>query len=169
MIKSGLAIAFVGVLSLSSSSCGSDEGGETAGTGAMAGSGNGSGGTSNSGGSSNGGSSSNGGGNGTTNCGAFNCQAGQYCSNGVCVNGCLTDANCGANQTCQDIDDVTSQGTCRNTTPTKDCDAFCSKAETCQAPDADMCMQICDAMSSACVACVIDSNCGTGCDAECEL
>jgi hypothetical protein len=163
MIKLNFSMALAGVLWLSTPACGSDGGGETG----AGGSGNNSGGTSNAGTSNN----SSGGGDGTTSCGVTTCQAGQYCNNGVCVNGCLTDANCGPNQSCQDIDDVTSQGTCRNTTntPAKDCNAFCAKAVACNAPEADQCMQVCEAISAECAACVIDSNCGTGCDAECAF
>lgn len=160
MIRAGFAIAFLGVLSLAASGCGSDSG-DGSGGGSGGGTGNNSGGT----------NSSGGGGNGTSQCGDQTCQAGQYCFNGICVNGCLTSANCLPTQTCEDIDEFSGEGTCKDkpATPTKDCDAFCEKAVVCQAPEADMCMQICAAISTQCANCVIDSNCSAGCDDECEF
>jgi hypothetical protein len=151
-----------GMISLATVACGGD-GGDGDGD-------DGAGGTSSSGGSGSG-NTGNTGNVGNTTCGASNCEAGQHCNNGVCVNGCLTDANCGSNQSCQDIDDVTSTGTCRNnpTAPMKDCDALCQKAQACNDPNAADCYQLCDAASAECVACLIDSNCGEGCDDACAF
>ncbi len=52
---------------------------------------------------------------GFTTCGNNTCQPGQYCfdqSFGQCVNGCTSDANCETGHVCQDISDVTGEGTC---------------------------------------------------------
>jgi hypothetical protein len=125
--------------------------------------GDGSGGASNESGGS--GNAGNGGGN--TTCGASRCEPGQHCNNGICVAGCLTDANCGNAQQCADIDGDTKIGTCKSA-PTKDCDALCEKAVACSDPDADQCMTLCEAASAACVSCLVDSNCGEGCDAVCQ-
>lgn len=110
---------------------------------------------------------------GTTSCGAQNCEAGQYCYNMLCVNGCLSDKNCATNQTCEAIDPETHVGACQNRAaqPTKDCNAFCSKAQACFLQGNDVnptnCMQACTAASAACVSCVNDSNCGQGCEGAC--
>jgi hypothetical protein len=99
------------------------------------------------------------------------CEAGQHCNNGLCVNGCLTAANCLASQTCEDVDSFTNIGTCRDApvAPTKDCEAFCAKAMACFDPEVVICDQKCAALSAACVGCVNDSNCGAGCDELCEM
>jgi hypothetical protein len=81
----------------------------------------------------------------------------------------LTDANCGAKQTCANIDDVTHVGSCKNLTPAKDCDTFCMKAQACAAPDADRCQEECTGLSVDCVTCVNKSTCGQGCDDVCML
>jgi hypothetical protein len=109
------------------------------------------------------------GGAGARTCGESTCEAGQHCFNGICVNGCLTDDDCNTNQSCQDIDTVTSIGACKDkpVVPTKDCQAFCSKALACQDPDAALCTQRCAGESAECVACVVSSNCGIGCDSLC--
>lgn len=52
---------------------------------------------------------------GFTACGDSTCQPGQYCANenlSVCENGCTSDANCEEGHVCEDINDVTGQGTC---------------------------------------------------------
>ena len=52
---------------------------------------------------------------GFTACGDVTCQPGQYCgeaSSGFCLNGCTSDANCEDDRVCQDINDVTGEGTC---------------------------------------------------------
>jgi hypothetical protein len=150
--------------------CGSDDGDSKEGGGSNAG-----------GSASSGGSATTSGGSGnptagtsssTNTCGLQSCSAGQYCANGICMNGCLTDTNCGSGQTCRDIDAETKVGTCRNQDPeppAKDCNAFCDKALACQDPEWVQCMQVCTGLSAACVACVNDSNCGAGCDSVCEL
>lgn len=110
---------------------------------------------------------------GTTTCGLQTCESGQYCSNMICLDGCLSDKNCASNQTCEDMNEDTHVGTCRNKPQqaTKDCDAFCDKAEACFLEGNDVnaanCMQACKAASAACVSCVNDSNCGQGCDDVC--
>jgi hypothetical protein len=111
------------------------------------------------------------GGDGTTVCGAGQCEAGQHCFNGICINGCLTDNNCNSNQSCQDINPNTSVGTCRNRPmmATKDCDAFCMKAFACQDPEAIFCMDQCIGLSAECVTCVVASNCGAGCESMCAF
>lgn len=102
-------------------------------------------------------------------CGASHCDVGQHCFNGVCIDGCLTDANCAATQRCEDVNADTKIGTCKAApvAPAKDCDAFCRKAQACQDPEAALCMQKCEGYSAECVACVNDSNCGDGCDGVC--
>jgi hypothetical protein len=112
-----------------------------------------------------------GGGGGESMCGISTCEAGQHCNNGICVNGCLTTANCLQSQTCEDIEPLAQIGTCRDkpVAPTKDCEAFCDKALACMDPDVAMCAQLCAGLSAACVSCVINSNCGMGCDEPCEL
>jgi len=110
---------------------------------------------------------------GTTSCGIQNCESGQHCYNMVCVDGCLSDNNCASNQACEDADPDTHIGTCRTKTTqaSKDCEAFCSKAQACFLEGNDVnpanCMQTCKAASASCVACVNDSNCGQGCDSAC--
>jgi hypothetical protein len=124
------------------------------------------------GGSGSGGASGSGAaGAGDTPCGVSRCEAGQHCNNGLCVDGCLSDSNCASNQRCEDIDDLSHIGTCRNvaTAPAKDCQTFCAKAAACMDPEAALCEQKCAGLSSECVACVNDSNCGAGCDAVCAL
>jgi hypothetical protein len=107
---------------------------------------------------------------GFTDCGVQRCQPGQHCNNLVCVNGCASDVNCASGQTCQDIDADLRTGTCQGSSvppPTKDCDAYCAKAAACQSPTVSMCEQECAGFSSECVACVVDSNCGDGCETLC--
>lgn len=131
--------------------CGSDTGGE-------GGSGSGAGGS--------------GAGQGYVKCGDLTCNPGQHCFNIICESGCQSNDNCAANQTCEDIDDFSHVGTCKNgsTPPTKDCDAFCAKAAACgQTITPAQCQQACAAFSAECVTCVNDSNCGVGCDAVCGL
>jgi hypothetical protein len=138
--------------------CGSDDGeGSESSGGGTGGGGNGSA------------ASSNGGGTPQPTCGVSTCEVGQHCNNLLCVDGCLTDANCGAEQTCADIDADTKIGTCRNApvAPMKDCDALCEKAEACMDPLAPMCMDLCVAASAACVTCLVESNCDGDCDAHC--
>lgn len=111
---------------------------------------------------------------GSTTCGISTCESGQHCNNGLCVNGCLTAENCSSDQTCEDIDDFSKIGTCKSA-PTqpdpveKDCTAFCAKMEACREPEAEYCQDACTALSSACVTCYNDSNCGDGCEAVCDL
>jgi hypothetical protein len=115
----------------------------------------------------------NGGRDQSNSCGLQNCETGQHCYNMVCLDGCLSDNNCGSNQTCQDIDTDSHVGTCRTkpTTTNKDCTSFCAKAQACFLEGNDInpgnCMQACTAASKACVSCVNDSNCGQGCDDAC--
>ena len=158
----------IGLLSLTTACSGADDGdGDGGGDPSSGGSSStGSGGSAPTAGST----GSGGGSTGVTTCGSFNCEAGQHCNNAVCVNGCLTDANCGPNQSCQDIDTISAIGTCKNnpTAPTKDCDALCQKAAACGDTSGD-CMQLCTAASAACVACLNDSNCGEGCEETCDL
>ena len=107
---------------------------------------------------------------GFTKCGAVECQPGQFCYNILCQTGCQSNVNCAADQTCSDIDGTTHVGTCQNTAPpppTKDCAAFCEKSKVCNVPNIEICPQLCEAASSECVACVIDSNCGQGCESLC--
>ncbi len=60
------------------------------------------------------------------------CLTGQYCWNGICVDGCLNDDTCAGNQYC-DIDDFTGLGHCQNTTPAGcEDDAQCMGEQTCK-------------------------------------
>lgn len=107
---------------------------------------------------------------GFTECGDLTCQPGQHCSNLLCLDGCLSNVNCAADQTCTDIDSASKLGTCQNDEgpgPGKDCDTFCEKSGACNGPTGEQCQQVCDAASSECVACVNDSNCGQGCESVC--
>jgi hypothetical protein len=153
-------------LMLSGAACGEDSS-NGGGTSGMAGT-SGAGGAGGAGGMA---GASGAGGGGQTLCGIQTCEAGQHCNNGVCVNGCLTAANCLQGQTCEDIDSLSQIGTCRAAAvaPMKDCQAFCDKALACMDPDVALCEQQCTGLSAECVSCVIDSNCGVGCDAVCEL
>ncbi len=161
MIRGVCFLGFVSITLAACSGAGADDGSDGSSSSGAA--------TSSAGTSSAGTSSSSGGSTGTTTCGAQQCEAGQHCENLLCVNGCLTDSNCASNQTCQDINADTSIGTCKNnaTTPTKDCNALCEKAQACQDPNAAQCMQLCTAASAECVQCLINSNCGEGCDGVC--
>lgn len=165
-----LGLSAAVALALTLSACGSDDSGNEK-SGSSGSSSGGSGSSSGGSGTSTGGSASSSAGTvGKTSCGLSTCEAGQYCDNGLCLNGCLTDANCGANQSCTDIDADTKVGTCKNqvVAPAKDCDAFCRKSLACMDPDFVMCMQVCEGSSGACVACVNDSNCGEGCETVCN-
>lgn len=163
LIRGPVPSCLVLCLSLSFAACSSnsDSDDDSAGSGAQGGSGA-------TGGSGTGGSGATG---SDATCGVSHCETGQHCNNGVCVDGCLSDANCATNQSCADIDADTHIGTCRNDamTPPKDCQAFCDKAVACGDPEAAMCDQKCAGLSSECVACVNDSNCGAGCDGVCAL
>jgi hypothetical protein len=157
-IASSLLLSSVVVLG----ACGSDDG--------DGGGGESGGGTDSGGSSSMAGTGPSGGDTMQPACGISRCEIGQHCNNGLCINGCLSDANCGAEQACQDIDTETKLGTCENLpmAPVKDCDALCDKALACMDPTVVMCMEICTAASAVCVACLIDSNCGAGCEDECD-
>lgn len=57
---------------------------------------------------------------GETECGSVVCSAGQYCfGGGICSNGCTSDANCLEGSRCENIDEVTGQGTCSTTSEPK--------------------------------------------------
>jgi len=64
-------------------------------------------------------------------CGGL-CQTGQYCWNGVCVNGCTSDANCDANKYCA-IDEITKDGSCQPK-QVSGCtsDADCAETQECK-------------------------------------
>jgi hypothetical protein len=117
-------------------------------------------------GSSSGGSSSTTGGSertGVTECGIQQCSAGQHCDNLICQNGCLSDDNCAANQTCAK-EGGENIGSCQNTTttaPGKDCDAFVTLCSNCGESPGN-CQSICDYESNACIECVLNTG---GCDA----
>lgn len=107
---------------------------------------------------------------GQTECGQLTCQAGEYCSNGLCENGCLANTNCASDQTCVK-EGSANIGACKNKTnaatgPTLE--QFCAKGDTCSAGlTAAECKQLFDGTSAACHTCVVDSNCSANCDAEC--
>lgn len=167
-------VVLIGCAGDDASSCGGQGGTNAAGQGGAGGTGaagTGMAGLGGTGGISGMGGGMGGAGGGVSACGIMQCQAGQHCFNGVCVNGCLTSDNCASGQTCEDINPDTSIGTCRNrpVAPVKDCDAFCMKAFACQDPEAIFCMDQCIGLSAECVACVVASNCGAGCEAQCAF
>lgn len=157
-MHNGFSIGLMTLLLACSSGSGDGGGGGTAGSGG-GGAAGGAGATGGSGG----------GGGGTSTCGSSQCQAGQHCFNTVCINGCLTAQNCTSNQNCEDIDPLTSIGTCKDkpVAPTKDCNALCNKMQACMDPDWVICSDICTAASAECVTCYVASNCGEGCDDTC--
>lgn len=122
------------------------------------------------------------GGDGATECGNFgnqpvSCQPGQYCADAVlsiCENGCLTNDNCAADQTCEKLggEDV---GTCQNNAPGGPTEAeFCEKLLTCDMTGTmEQCSIFYTGTNEACHQCIVDGNCGDinggSCDAACGL
>jgi hypothetical protein len=103
---------------------------------------------------------------GFTNCGEQQCQPGQSCFNFVCVSGCASSVNCLANQTCENVDDVSHVGTCTDGAPAKDCDAFISKCQACGG--GEECSPVaCEGYSAECVECLISSNCDDSLNCPC--
>ena len=122
------------------------------------------------------------GGEGVTACGMFgnepvSCQPGQYCADSVlsiCENGCLSNDNCAADQTCEKPpnEDV---GTCQNNAAGGPTEAeLCEKLLTCDMSGTmEQCSLFYTATNQACHQCIIDGNCGDinggSCDAACGL
>ena len=100
-------------------------------------------------------------------CGTASCPPGQFCVNGVaCTPGCLTDGDCAEGQDCEDIDDVTHIGTCRDR-PVKDCPGYLTKCEACGG--GELCtQQVCDGLSDDCVNCVAEASCNDSGDCPCD-
>jgi hypothetical protein len=115
-------------------------------------------------------------GNGVTACGNTVCQAGQYCyGDGLCVNGCTSDANCQDDSSCVDISPTTATGICENGTNDNDnnqppvsgnCDSFADHAQECGllASEATAIKLTCDQATAteqdAMVACDASESCG---------
>lgn len=105
------------------------------------------------------------------------CQAGQYCEDmvlGMCTNGCLSNANCAADQTCEKAGGA-NEGTCQNVGGDGPTEAeFCAKLLVCD-PSGTMeqCSTIYKGTNEGCHTCVVDGNCGDinngACDAACGL
>jgi len=105
------------------------------------------------------------------------CQAGQYCQDsvlGMCTNGCLSNANCAADQTCEKVGGA-NEGTCQNVGGGGPTEAeFCEKLLVCD-PSGTMeqCSTIYKGTNEGCHTCVVDGNCGDinngSCDAACGL
>jgi hypothetical protein len=100
---------------------------------------------------------------GVTTCGGVQCQAGQYCENISCVNGCLSDNNCAGNQAC--VKSATSSstvGSCMNamTTTNTSCTDLCKKAIACGVTQTQtQCENACIGLSEACKSCTIMLGC----------
>lgn len=108
---------------------------------------------------------------GETACGQVTCQAGQYCDNMICANGCLANTNCGDDQTCVK-EGSNNVGACKNTTNTATgptLEQFCAKADACSSGwSAAQCKQVYDGTNEACHTCVVNANCGGDCNADCD-
>ncbi len=126
-------------------------------------------------------SSSSGGTSGVTSCGTFgnsakSCQAGQYCKDetlSICENGCLSNNNCAADQTCDKTSGATV-GNCVNKAPTTTttCADLCKKGKACEPTlDVARCEGACTGLAEACKACLVSKACSapsSACDAECK-
>jgi hypothetical protein len=121
------------------------------------------------------------------------CQAGQYCADATfsdCVLGCLSNANCADDQSCEkEPDDFGGDvGTCVNdptpgtggnggmggggTTATPECQAFCDKIGECDGfplPQ-DECNDFCAVTTEECQVCIAAASCAdpNPCQAECN-
>ena len=108
------------------------------------------------------------------------CQPGQYCEDSVlaeCENGCLSNINCAADQTCE-IPTGEAVGSCANNGGGGGVDVadFCEKLLTCD-PSGTMaqCETVHTATNDGCHQCILDENCGDindfegACDDACGL
>jgi hypothetical protein len=87
------------------------------------------------------------------------CSAGQYCfADGLCENGCVSDANCLDNEQCVIDDTFFEEGSCRSedgpvtaSDPLDACEAACEDFQLCGlAPaEASQCIDDCAALSSS--------------------
>ena len=117
---------------------------------------------------------------GSTPCGMFGnepvtCAAGQYCADSVltlCENGCLTNDNCAADQTCikEDGDDV---GSCQNNDPDPPDGPteaeFCEKLLVCDMSGTmEQCSLVYTGTNVDCHQCIVDGNCGDIIDGTCD-
>ncbi|MCA9636291.1 MAG: hypothetical protein KC420_09730 [Myxococcales bacterium] len=105
------------------------------------------------------------------------CQAGQYCADSVladCQNGCLSNDNCAADQTCEKAagEDV---GSCQNMGGAGPTEAeFCEKLLVCDpAGTMEQCSMVYKGTNETCHQCIVDGNCGDinngSCDAQCGI
>jgi len=105
------------------------------------------------------------------------CAAGQYCSDpvlAICENGCLSNANCLSDQTCEK-DSGQDVGSCQNKAgdgPTEE--EFCDKLLTCDPSGTEaQCSMVYAATNQTCHECIVDGNCGDindgSCDSACGL
>ncbi|MCB9745542.1 MAG: hypothetical protein H6740_23385 [Alphaproteobacteria bacterium] len=101
---------------------------------------------------------------GYTDCGPTTCSPGQYCAfEGVCENGCTSDANCLPGTECVITDDFFNEGECYGNSvdtgrpddtpsggdPLADCQAACDHFQTCGlgAADASQCRSDCNGLT----------------------
>lgn len=72
------------------------------------------------------------GGSGTDMCGDL-CQTGQYCWNGVCLNGCTSDENCADDEYCVIDDEFFNEGRCHGKeVPGCEADSDCGANQQCK-------------------------------------
>ncbi len=113
---------------------------------------------------------------GVTECGGVQCQAGQYCDNLICENGCLSNDNCAGDQTCQK-EAGENEGTCQNVVAEGEGEPegvsladFCTKVKACNPATTDaLCEQMYNGVNEACRQCIVNANCSdeNACQAEC--
>lgn len=166
-------LACLGMASLLFVACGSDDSDPVPAGQGQGGSGQGGSGQGGSGQAGTGGTAPS---NGITPCGNFpdqqpkSCIAGQYCEDEIfskCSDGCLSDTNCTSAQMC--VKTGTNVGSCQAKPAGKDCAAYIAKCNACGGTPQECSQQACDALSADCVACIVDSNCGQGCESKCGL
>jgi hypothetical protein len=143
-----VAVAMLAACGAAPEASDDDDGGSASGSGRSSGS------------STSSGSGSGGGGQqGFVACGMATCQPGQHCDDELasyCDDGCQSNLNCAADQTCENISEVTKVGTCTNETSPDDqlarCQDACSQMASCgllTAADGGECQASCAAADDA--------------------